>query len=207
MLQEGQSMPDINGHVQLWKANFYKNVNDFKAWYSTSSLNTAAQPRGIQKWFGPQKSKFYVSAELIFDEWIMLSFAQGDTRLPPDLPYQSYEQAYLLPYLIDLEVVVRANTILYLKTIQYIKRHGTIGGLWSKSILLPSNPLLDKGDWFYQKQTYRYILAPQESISTYLPLSSETTYKKMLNTAKTLDFSLNPCQPRCRLDRLREREI
>lgn len=114
----------------------------------------------------------------------MLSFVQGDTILPPDLPYQSYEQTYLLPYLIDLEVEVGVNTILYLKTIQYIKRHGTIGGIWSKSILLPASPLLDKGDRFYQKQTYRYILAPQESISTYLLLSSDTAYKKNAQHSK-----------------------
>lgn len=61
----------------------------------------------------------------------MPSFAQGDTILPPDLSYQSYEQACLLPYLIDLAVVAGANTILYLKTIQYINRYSTTGGLWS----------------------------------------------------------------------------
>lgn len=75
------------------------------------------------------------------------------------------------------------------------------------SILLTASSLVDKEDKFCQKQTYRYILAPQESISTYFPLSSGTTYTKMLNIAKTLDFSLNHCQPGSRLGRLREIEV
>lgn len=74
-------------------------------------------------------------------------------------------------------------------------------------ILLTTSSPIDKEDKFCQKQTYGCILAPQESISTYFPLSSGTTYTKMLNIAKTLDFSLNHCQPGSRLGRLREIEI
>lgn len=47
-----------------------------------------------------------------------------------DLPYENYEQAYLLAqYLINAEVEPQmSNITFHLKTMQFIKRHNTAAG-------------------------------------------------------------------------------
>lgn len=67
------------------------------------------------------------------------------------LPYQNYEQSYLLvQYLINAEVESQvSNTAFYLKTMQFIRSHSTIVGYGQTEFPILFNLLLNKKEHIF----------------------------------------------------------